>query len=102
MELWLEYAQFSLGFCELSETRKILENGLQAVGLHVNSGSLLWDTLREVELAHFSLVEKNSDDYVGQLNRIFELFRRQLSVPLLNMDNTYKEYKSFKNNVKET
>lgn len=98
--MWLEYAQFSIGVCEITETRKILENGLQAVGLHVHSGSLLWDTFREVELAHLSLIDTKSEAYVGQINRIFELFRRQLSVPLMNMENTYEEYQLFKNDLK--
>lgn len=83
VNLWLEYVQYSLSASGLDSTRSIIERGLQAAGLHVAEGSLLWDLLREVELAHLSLAEKDSEEWKKQLARVGEAFRRQLSVPLL-------------------
>lgn len=76
----------------LETTRVILEKGLTSAGLHVSKGSLLWDNLREIENAHFSFHEKDSNDWINQVKRVAEVFKRQLSVPLLNMENTYEEW----------
>lgn len=72
-----------------------MERGLNSVGLHVCDGSLLWDTLREFELAHLSLAEAGSEEFATQLLRVVEIYRRQLSVPLLDMEKTYKEWEDF-------
>ncbi|KAI4468761.1 pre-mrna processing protein prp39-related [Holotrichia oblita] len=95
VQLWQEYAQFAIGFCSVDEVRAILERGLNSVGLHVSDGSLLWDTLREFELAHLSLAEAGTEDFGTQLLRVVEIYRRQLSVPLLDMEKTYKEWEDF-------
>ncbi|XP_044264579.1 squamous cell carcinoma antigen recognized by T-cells 3-like [Tribolium madens] len=95
VNLWVEYAQYSIGVSTLETTRGIIERGLTAGGLHVSDGSLLWDTLRELELAHLSLTETGGDAWKAQVERIVEVFRRQLSVPLLHMENTYKEWQEF-------
>ncbi|XP_017771623.1 PREDICTED: squamous cell carcinoma antigen recognized by T-cells 3-like [Nicrophorus vespilloides] len=99
VKLWLEYAQHAMGCCSLEETRTILEKGLNAVGLHVCNGSLLWDTLREFELANLSMCQQNSENYKMQLKKVVSTFRRQLSVPLLNMEITYEEWNEFLKSV---
>ncbi|XP_057655116.1 squamous cell carcinoma antigen recognized by T-cells 3 isoform X1 [Diorhabda carinulata] len=92
VELWVEYAQYSLKVNGLEYTRNVLEKGLTFVGLHVSEGSLLWDTLREIEYAHISLHKENSPEWFAQVKRLADVFKRQLSVPLLNMENTYQEW----------
>lgn len=77
---------------ELSKVREILEKGLNAAGTHISHGSLLWDTLRELELAHLSAAEPQSEEWQNQLKRVFDVFKRQLLVPLLDMESTYEEF----------
>ncbi|KAJ3638700.1 hypothetical protein MTP99_002045 [Tenebrio molitor] len=95
VNLWVEYAQYSIGASTLDTTRQILERGLQAAGLHAADGSLLWDTLRELEFAHLSVAEQGTEQWKEQVLKVVEVFRRQLSVPLLDMENTYKEWKEW-------
>ncbi|CAG9862009.1 unnamed protein product [Phyllotreta striolata] len=95
VDLWIEYAQFSLTLGDLETTRSIIEKGLTYGGLHASKGGLLWDTLREVENAHASLHPKDSVEWANQLKRVAEVFKRQLSVPLLNMENTYEEWREW-------
>lgn len=95
VNLWQEYIQFALGFLTTEKVREILERGLNAVGMHVTEGSLLWDMLRDIELAHLSATKPQTDEWQSQLERVFEAFRRQLSVPLLDMENTFEEFKQW-------
>ncbi|KRT84535.1 RNA binding protein, partial [Oryctes borbonicus] len=95
VQLWQEYAQFAMGSSNIDQVRSILERGLNSAGLHVSQGSLLWDTLREFEMAHLALAQANTDEFSVQLQRLAEVYRRQLSVPLLGMENTYKEWEDF-------
>lgn len=69
IDLWAEYAQYSIGVSDLQTTRSILERALTAGGLHVTEGSLLWDTLRELENAHISLYSENSEEWQEQVAR---------------------------------
>lgn len=69
IDLWVEYAQFSIGASDLQKTRSILERALTSGGLHVSEGSLLWDTLRELENAHISLHPENSEEWKAQIGR---------------------------------
>ncbi|XP_025829162.1 squamous cell carcinoma antigen recognized by T-cells 3 isoform X2 [Agrilus planipennis] len=93
INLWLEYAQFSMGVLESDEVRIIINKGLSVGGLHVSEGSLLWDVLREFEITHLSLMEVGTEEWQKQLQTVQEVFRRQLSVPLLDMEGTYREWK---------
>ncbi|KAJ8978971.1 hypothetical protein NQ317_001443 [Molorchus minor] len=72
VELWIEYAQYSIGVSDVETTRSILERGLTAAGRHTSQGSLLWDTLRELEHAHLSLAPKESEEWKVQVNRLAE------------------------------
>ncbi|KAG5872420.1 hypothetical protein JTB14_013665 [Gonioctena quinquepunctata] len=101
VDLWVEYAQFSIGATDLNTTRSILERGLTSAGLHVSQGSLLWDTLRELEHAHVSIHPDNSEEWKNQVCKLADVFKRQLSVPLLNMENTYHEWKEWTKTLPE-
>ncbi|CAH1976228.1 unnamed protein product [Acanthoscelides obtectus] len=95
VELWTEYAQYSIGVSNLETTRSIIERGLTCAGLHASEGHLLWDTLRELENAHISLQEKGSAAWTAQVKRLGDIFKRQLSVPLMNIENTYEEWQQW-------
>ncbi|XP_018578605.1 squamous cell carcinoma antigen recognized by T-cells 3 isoform X1 [Anoplophora glabripennis] len=101
VELWIEYAQYSIGVSNIQTTRAIIERGLTAAGLHVSDGSLLWDTLRELEHAHISLTEEGSEEWKMQLGKLADVFKRQLSVPLLGMEQTYHEWQEWYKNLPE-
>uniref|UniRef100_A0A3P8WG26 Squamous cell carcinoma antigen recognized by T cells 3 n=1 Tax=Cynoglossus semilaevis TaxID=244447 RepID=A0A3P8WG26_CYNSE len=87
-EIWLEYAQYSIGGMGspggIDKVRCIFERAVTAVGLHMTKGQLVWEAYREFENAILSTLE-----------RIHKLFRRQLTVPLMDMEATYEEYEDW-------
>uniref|UniRef100_A0A131YJD3 Rna binding protein sart3 rrm superfamily n=1 Tax=Rhipicephalus appendiculatus TaxID=34631 RepID=A0A131YJD3_RHIAP len=106
--LWLEYAQFSIGLMNaeqgLERVRQVFERAVTAAGLHVSQGSLLWEAYREFEICLLSTVQvgaseestqEQREQYVAQRNRVYSLFKRQLSVPLFGMEKTYRELKEW-------
>ncbi|XP_022913812.1 squamous cell carcinoma antigen recognized by T-cells 3 [Onthophagus taurus] len=93
--LWQEYCQYAIGNCSIEETREIFEMGVSVIGIHVSEGSLIWDMYREFEMAHLSVTKPESEEFTEQLNRVINLYHRQLRVPLLDMENTMKEYQQF-------
>lgn len=67
---------------------------MNAVGIQVARGSSIWEVFREFENAILSIF-KDTEKEQEQRNRIDRLFKRQLALPLLHMDRTYSEYKSW-------
>ncbi|XP_044529902.1 squamous cell carcinoma antigen recognized by T-cells 3 [Gracilinanus agilis] len=109
-EIWLEYAQYSIGGIGqeggIEKVRSIFERALTAVGLHVTKGAAMWEAYREFENAILKTVQpspgrvptcKQQQTLALQLERIHTLFRRQLGVPLLDMEATYAEYEEWSN-----
>lgn len=107
-DIWLEYAQYSIGGMGLPEgilkVRAIFERALTAVGLHVTKGQMVWEAYREFENVILSTLQpppgripspKEQDALNAQLERIHTLFRRQLAVPLMDMEATYAEYEQW-------
>ncbi|KAK7874320.1 hypothetical protein R5R35_007795 [Gryllus longicercus] len=103
VELWLEYVQFSIGFMGdqngMDNVRAVFERALTAAGLHVSKGVVLWEAYREFEQCMLTMIEANADasdeDKEVQKRKLDSLFRRQLSVPLLEMERAYEEYVSW-------
>jgi RNA recognition motif-containing protein len=95
VELWLEYCQFSLsniGTPEgMAKAREIFERAVIAAGVHTSRGSLIWEAYREFESVLTSMQPQNEE----QIARIDKLFCRQLAVPLISMDATYREYQEW-------
>ncbi|KAM9743797.1 squamous cell carcinoma antigen recognized by T-cells 3 isoform 1-T1 [Menidia menidia] len=107
-EIWLEYAQYSIGGMGLpggiDKVRAIFERAVTAVGLHVTKGQTVWEAYREFENAILSTVQpppgripsREEQELLNtQLERIHTLFRRQLAVPLMDMGATYAEYEEW-------
>uniref|UniRef100_A0A4W3ILM4 Spliceosome associated factor 3, U4/U6 recycling protein n=1 Tax=Callorhinchus milii TaxID=7868 RepID=A0A4W3ILM4_CALMI len=88
-EIWLEYAQYSIGGIGeqggIDQARGIFEQALTAVGLHMTRGTAIWEAFREFE----------NEMINAQLHRIHTLFKRQLAVPLLDMEATFVEYEAW-------
>uniref|UniRef100_A0A669D4A9 Spliceosome associated factor 3, U4/U6 recycling protein n=1 Tax=Oreochromis niloticus TaxID=8128 RepID=A0A669D4A9_ORENI len=89
-DIWLEYAQYSIGGMGspggIDRVRSIFERAVTAVGLHMTKGQMVWEAYREFENAILSTT---------QLERIHTLFRRQLAIPLMDMEGTYAEYEEW-------
>lgn len=89
------------------KVREIFERAVNAIGLHALKGSLIWDTYREFEMAMLEAMQTdingsdaNLDPNAGaavtdQMNRIHKIFKRQLSLPIDGIKDTYEEYKRF-------
>ncbi|XP_066512483.1 squamous cell carcinoma antigen recognized by T-cells 3-like [Hoplias malabaricus] len=104
-DIWLEYAQYSIGGMGtvggIDKVRSIFERALTAVGLHMTKGAALWEAYREFEIAILSTLQpppgsvaspEQQEQLNAQLERIHTLFRRQLAIPLMDMEGTYAEY----------
>ncbi|XP_070992026.1 squamous cell carcinoma antigen recognized by T-cells 3-like isoform X2 [Oncorhynchus clarkii lewisi] len=107
-EIWLEYAQYSIGGMGLpggmEKVRSIFERALTAVGLHMTTGATLWEAYREFENVILATVQpppgsvptcEQQELLNAQLERIHTLFRRQLAIPLMDMEGTYAEYEEW-------
>ncbi|XP_033946331.1 squamous cell carcinoma antigen recognized by T-cells 3 isoform X1 [Pseudochaenichthys georgianus] len=107
-DIWLEFAQYSIGGMGLpggmEKVRSIFERAVMAVGLHMTKGQAVWEAYREFENVILSTVQPPpgrvpSCEEQGclnvQLERIHTLFRRQLAVPLMDMEATFAEYEEW-------
>lgn len=110
-DIWLEYAQYSIGGMNspggIEKVRAIFERAVTAVGLHVTKGQMVWEAYREFENAILSTVQpppgkipshEEQELLNAQLERIQTLFRRQLAVPLMDMEATFAEYEEWAEN----
>ncbi|KAM5238138.1 squamous cell carcinoma antigen recognized by T-cells 3 isoform 1-T1 [Ctenodactylus gundi] len=88
--IWLEYGQYSVGGIGqkggLEKVRSVFERALSSVGLHITKGLAIWEAYREFESA---IVE------ASRLKKLHSLFRRQLAVPLYDMEATFAEYEEW-------
>ncbi|KAL4224155.1 Squamous cell carcinoma antigen recognized by T-cells 3 [Mactra antiquata] len=117
--IWLEYVQFAIGGVGKTDDRSkklqaIFDSALTACGLHVTQGSLIWETYREYETAISysklpksldSATEKEIEEFSEHQKKIKSIFTRQLSVPLLNMEESLQEFEEWNdgqvdNNIK--
>ncbi|KAJ8379381.1 hypothetical protein SKAU_G00001590 [Synaphobranchus kaupii] len=107
-EIWLEYAQYSIGGMGspggIERARAIFEKALTAVGLHMTKGAAVWEAYREFENAIMGTMQpppggiptREQQELLNtQLERIHTLFRRQLAIPLMDMEATYAEYEEW-------
>src|SRR5699024_5043822 len=102
VDLWLDYVQFSTGLMPsigLDGVRRILDRSLLIAGLHVPKGALIWGFARDFEAAIMAtygpIDDNNRDQYQQQIKRIYDIFRRQLSVPLVGMEKAYQEFEGW-------
>ncbi|XP_020088462.1 squamous cell carcinoma antigen recognized by T-cells 3 [Ananas comosus] len=101
--LWCDYANFveehdqSVSQClpaGISKMRDLFERALTAAGLHIVEGSKIWEAYREYEQALFlTISDGNDEEKTKQSQRIRALFHRQLSIPLVDLISTLKDYK---------
>ena len=98
VKVWYEYCQFSLWQMQdltngVQSIRKIFERAVVAAGVNAAHGTLIWETYRVFENSLLSILpEQSSQD---QLSKVDRLFKRQLAVPLLGMEQTLAEYQEW-------
>ncbi|XP_061162766.1 squamous cell carcinoma antigen recognized by T-cells 3-like [Saccostrea echinata] len=108
VDVWLEYVQFCIGgmgqIDGMSHIRDVFERALSAAGLHVAAGSSLWEAYREFENALMSgympqpgqvATPEQEEKFNTQQDRVVSLFKRQLSIPLMDMQETMAEFKEY-------
>ncbi|XP_058014481.1 squamous cell carcinoma antigen recognized by T-cells 3 isoform X2 [Ahaetulla prasina] len=106
--IWLEYAQYSIGGIGqeggIARVRAILERAVIAVGLHVTKGAAIWETYREFENAMLATMQpapgsvptpEQQQNIKAQLEKIHSLYRRQLGIPLIDMESAFLEYENW-------
>ncbi|XP_071479230.1 squamous cell carcinoma antigen recognized by T-cells 3-like [Diadema antillarum] len=114
VDVWLEYCQFSVGGIGTSggvkQARNVFEAAIMAAGLHVAKGSCIWEVYREFENALLSMMqpeagsipaEEKQKEVKEQMKRISNIFKRQLAIPLLDMEQTFCEYDQWMSDIGE-
>ncbi|KAF9690327.1 hypothetical protein SADUNF_Sadunf01G0184000 [Salix dunnii] len=105
ISLWCDYLNYiqehdpSVRECSpdgISKARNLFERALTAAGLHVAEGNKIWESYREFEQAVLHTIDENDIKAKElQVQRIRNIFHRQLSVPLVNMRSTLLAYKAW-------
>ncbi|XP_038292956.1 spliceosome associated factor 3, U4/U6 recycling protein isoform X1 [Canis aureus] len=106
--IWLEYGQYSVGGIGqkggLEKVRSVFERALSSVGLHMTKGLAIWEAYREFEsaiveaarpIAGFLSPFDREQTFDSQLEKVHNLFRRQLAIPLYDMEATFAEYEEW-------
>ena len=92
--IWLEYIQYAIRWISdddgLVKFRALCERGITATGLHPQHGAQIWEAYRETE----SMLDGD-----GKVDRMTSIFKRHVSIPVYGIDETYKELKSFNQQI---
>ncbi|KAH7646169.1 squamous cell carcinoma antigen recognized by t-cells 3-like [Dermatophagoides farinae] len=116
-DLWIDYANYAIkqkNLLGIVAIHDILDKALAQIGLHVTRGSSIWTLYRNFEM---SLLEdfgeldeqKRQELFKKQMHRLYELYCRQISLPLEGMEEVHLEFlewlqeveKTFKLNLKQ-
>ncbi|XP_057785379.1 uncharacterized protein LOC131002911 [Salvia miltiorrhiza] len=105
VDLWCDYLNFvqehdpSVRECSavgISKARNLFERALTAAGLHVAGGHRIWELYREFEEAIIFIIdETDSGAKEKQIQRVRNLFHRQLSIPHTDLKSTLVAYKAW-------
>ncbi|XP_042436650.1 squamous cell carcinoma antigen recognized by T-cells 3-like isoform X1 [Zingiber officinale] len=103
VSLWCDYINFvqendaSISQCSpdgVSKMRKLLERAVAAAGLIVTEGNKIWEAYREFEQALCLTIKDSQNEEKEKQNDIVrKLYHRQLSLPLVDLRATLRDYK---------
>ncbi|CAK7357216.1 unnamed protein product [Dovyalis caffra] len=103
--LWCDYLNYiqehdpSVRACSpdgISKARNLFERALTAAGVHVAEGNKIWEAYREFEQAILHTIDESDIKAKElQVQRVRNIFHRQLSVPLVNLQSTLLAYKAW-------
>ena len=114
--IWIEYIEYRIPYYvsmnSIDELRNLFERGLSSsCGIHLTDGHLLWAAYIETEKAILDGIILNynqnktnidlKDKILQHVDYILKLYRRQLSIPLREIDKTFKDYNEFCQQYKE-
>ncbi|XP_027197619.2 spliceosome associated factor 3, U4/U6 recycling protein-like [Dermatophagoides pteronyssinus] len=116
-DLWKDFVNYAIeqkNLIGIDSIREILDKALAQAGLHVKRGSSIWTLYRNFEMSiledNDGLEEQKRQELLQkQMHRIYELYCRQISLPLNGIEEVYLEFlqwlneveKSFKINLKQ-
>nr|CAD7405924.1 unnamed protein product [Timema poppensis] len=93
VQVWLQYVQFAVNHIKTADdvesVRVLFERAVSAAGQHVSKGSLIWTAYRQFECSLLQHLETGGVDCSQQRDICVGLFFRQLSLPLLDTQDTY-------------
>ncbi|XP_046344381.2 squamous cell carcinoma antigen recognized by T-cells 3-like isoform X2 [Haliotis rufescens] len=108
ISVWLEYVQYAIGGMGaedgMQNVRAVFEKSITAAGLHTSQGANIWEAYREFENAVLAGLmpqpgtvptPEQEEAFAAQNKRVQNLFRRQLAVPLLDMEETLQEFEEW-------
>lgn len=105
VSLWCEYIKFVQDYDPLVhegspagilKSRNLFERALTAAGLHIAEGSKIWEAYRKFEQAILDTIDKaDVESRDKQVQRIRNIFHRQLSVPHGDLRSTLLTYKAW-------
>lgn len=100
VEVWLQYVNFALSLPAESgvDVGQIFERALTSVGLHPIKGQQIWEPYLIYEQMMVEFVPEKEK----QLKRVLSLYQRQLSIPNMDLDNTYKAFEDWSQTVSQT
>jgi len=93
VDLWRNYLNCTskeMDKMDVEAKREIFEQAVSTMGLHLTKGAKLWELYRQFEL---SVLSPEAD--LQAKERIDQLFRRRLAVPLVGMEKTMAAYLEF-------
>uniref|UniRef100_A0A803N661 RRM domain-containing protein n=1 Tax=Chenopodium quinoa TaxID=63459 RepID=A0A803N661_CHEQI len=101
--LWCDYLNFvqehdisirEFSASGVSKARNLFERALTVAGLHFCEGSKIWEAYKEFEQAIcLTIDDSDIEGKEKQIQRVRNIFHRQLSVPLADMNSTLLAYK---------
>lgn len=108
--LWISFVEFAIMFKDslgVDIVRKVCEEALTLLGISVADGSKIWKECIDFEKSLLNSLSSNKTEFstteVGkQVERILSLYKRQLKLPLIGMEDVYKDFKEWVVFVKET
>ncbi|KAI2804165.1 Squamous cell carcinoma antigen recognized by T-cells 3 [Blomia tropicalis] len=90
----------------IDRVRNIFEQTLTRIGCSVIHGTKIWQYYRLLEtniLSGFDLINENNRETVQQqIKLIFDIFSRQLSIPLVEMEKNYQQFEEWLDHIKTT
>ncbi|XP_011641239.1 squamous cell carcinoma antigen recognized by T-cells 3-like [Pogonomyrmex barbatus] len=104
VEVWILYLRFNIECMDTDEkgienVRRLFERALDAVGLHITKGAIIWEAYQEYEsmlLASLMPLVDSNNKKKAQLERIGNLYKRELNIPLFDITNIYENYCSWR------
>ncbi|OTF81078.1 squamous cell carcinoma antigen recognized by T-cells 3-like, partial [Euroglyphus maynei] len=94
IDLWIDYINYVIkqrNLMEIDTIRKILDEAVAHAGLHAKRGSIIWTLYRNFEMSILEGLDEQKL-FQQQINRIYDLYCRQISIPLNGIEEVYREF----------